>query len=67
MVTFTVAFCCDGVDASASLLCTTDGILVALEDIYKAARAGPEISIANINTTIKEMKMLRVFIVRTSI
>jgi hypothetical protein len=67
MVTLTVAFCCDSVDVSASLFCTEDGILVALEDIHKAARADPENIIANINTAIKEMKILRVCIVRTSI
>jgi len=47
--------------------CTPDGILVALEDMYKAARAGPEITVANINIAIKEMKTRSIFIVRTSI
>ena len=67
MVTFTVSLCCDSVDVRASLFCTEDGILVALEDIHRAARAAPKNIIANINTAIKEMKILRVFIVRTGL
>ena len=67
MVTLTVSFCCDSVGVRASLFCTADGIIVALEDIHKAARADPENIIANINNAIKEMKILRVFIVRAPI
>jgi len=66
MVTLTVSFCSDSVDVRASLFCTEDGIVVALEDIHKATRADAENSVTNIDTAIKEVKILRVFIARAS-